>query len=398
MQEMAEKIITNKMEVVKKYGANNAALVAMDPKSGEVLAMVGSKDFFGTSSPKGCKPGLTCKFDPEMNVATSPRQPGSSFKPFAYAQAFWVGYSPQTMVWDVPTEFNVNCSPNALQTKDKYGLNCYSPRNYDGGYNGLISLRNALAQSRNIPAVKVLYLAGLRRVLDLAKDLGITTLKDEGRYGLSLVLGGGEIRLLEMTSAYSVLANDGIKNNVIFISEIRDNKGNLIEKTTPTKFRVLPAQVARQINDVLSDNNARAPMFGANSSLYLPDYKAAAKTGTTQDTRDAWCMGYTTGLVAGTWVGNNDNSPMTQGGAVASGPMWKAFMEAVLPRFPKEDFPKPQDSPPPDKPMLNGTAGPANHSILYYLNKNNPQGEGNSQDDPQFTNWEWAVRSWAGGQ
>jgi penicillin-binding protein 1C len=396
IQETAEKVITTRMETVKKYGANNAALVAINPKNGEILAMVGSKNFFATSSPSGCKPGLTCKFDPETNVATSPRQPGSSFKPFAYAQAFWAGFSPETVVWDVPTEFNVNCAPNALQVKDSHGLDCYSPRNYDGGYKGLISLRNALAQSRNIPAVKVLYLAGLKKVLELAKDFGITTLADEKRYGLSLVLGGGEVKLLEMATGYSVFADDGIKNNTIFITEIRDSKGNLIEKANPTPFRVLPAQVARQINDVLSDNNARAPMFGANSSLYLPDYQAAAKTGTTQDTRDAWCMGYTPTLVAGTWVGNNDNSPMTQGGAVASGPMWKDFMEAVLPKFPKENFTAPQIAIS-NKPMLDGTAGPSIHTILYYVNKNYPQGGDNSQSDSQFYNWETAVQNWTGG-
>ncbi|MCX6790598.1 MAG: penicillin-binding transpeptidase domain-containing protein, partial [Candidatus Gribaldobacteria bacterium] len=226
-------------------------------------------------------------------------------------------------------------------------------------------------------------------------DFGITTLTDEKRYGLALVLGGGEVKLLEMTAAYSVFADDGIKNNTIFISEIRDSKGNLIEKANPTRFRVLPVQVARQINDVLSDNNARAPMFGANSSLYLPNYQAAAKTGTTQDTRDAWCMGYTPTLVVGTWVGNNDNSPMTQGGAVASGPMWKDFMEAVLPKFAKEDFTPPQVVVQ-DKPMLDGTTGSTNHSILYYINKNNPQSNDTSQNDSQFFNWESAVQNWAG--
>jgi membrane peptidoglycan carboxypeptidase len=396
MQEQAESIIATKMPALAQYKANNSALVAVNPKNGEVLVMVGSKNFFGTSSPAGCAPGKNCKFDPEANVAINARQPGSAFKPFAYAQAFWLGYSPNTVVWDVPTEFSQSCSPSATQVKDNNGLLCYSPRNYDGGYKGLISFRNALAQSRNVPAVKALYLAGLKRVLDLVKDFGITTLADEKRFGLSLVLGGGDVKLLEMTTAYSVFANDGMKNKTIFISEIRDQQGNLIEKSKPSSFRILPQQVARQINDVLSDNSARAPMFGANSSMYLPDHNSAAKTGTTENNHDAWCMGYTTSLVTGVWVGNNDNSPMLQGGSGAAAPIWKAFMEAVLPGFPRENFVKPQAPSISSTPMLNGTAGPQNHSILYYVNKNNPLIEGSSVNDSQFQNWEWAVNNWTG--
>ncbi len=394
LQEKAEKIVAEQIEALKYTKGNNAALVALSPKNGEVLAMVGSKAYFASSTPDGCTPGVNCKFDPQTNVAISARQPGSAFKPIVYAKAFWMGYSPSTTVWDAATEFNTNCSPSANQTKDKYGLDCYNPGNYDGKFKGLISLRNALAQSRNMPAVKTLYLVGLPNALDMAKQLGITTLIDTKRYGLALVLGGGEVTPLELTSAYSVFANDGFKNPTNFILKITDKDGNVLEQENTESYRVLPAQAAREINDVLSDNNARAPMFGYNSSLYLPDYNSAAKTGTTQNNKDAWCVGYTTNLAVGVWVGNNDNSSMTNSGGVSSaGPIWKRFMLEVLPQFPKENFIKPEVVLT-GEPMLDGLPESEPHTILYYINKDDPLGDGNSQNDPQFSHWEYGVQSW----
>ena len=394
MQEKAEKIISEQMEALKYTKGNNAALVAINPKNGDLLAMVGSKDYFASSTPAGCAPGVNCKFDPQTNVATSARQPGSSFKPIVYAKAFWLGYSPSTILWDTPTEFNPNCSATASQTKDPLGNDCYNPGNYDGKFKGLISLREALAQSRNMPAVKTLYLVGVSEALSMAKTLGITTLTDKSRFGLALVLGGGEVKPLELTAAYAVFANDGIKNSINFISKIENANGNILDTSHKESQRVLPAQVSRQINDVLSDNDARAPMFGYNSSLYLPGYNAAAKTGTTQNNKDAWCVGYTPNLAVGVWVGNNDNSPMTNSGGVSSaGPIWKRFMLDVLPQLPIENFIKPEILTT-GKPMIDGLAETESHTILYYINKNDPAGDGNSQNDTQFPHWEYGVQSW----
>jgi penicillin-binding protein 1C len=394
LQEKAESLLKQGVEKLKNYGAYNGALVAMNPKTGEILAMVGSKDYFGDPLPKGCQPGVNCKFDPKVNVALSPRQPGSAFKPFAYAKIFEKGFTPKTIVWDVLTEFNPNCLPDGSQIYDKYGLKCYHPKNYDGRFLGPVSLRAALAQSRNVPSVKVLYLAGIPETLKLAKKLGIETLEDESAYGLALVLGGGEVKLLEMVSAYSVFAADGIKTPLNFIRKIKDPKGNVIEEMKKSEIRVLSSQVAREINDILSDNNeARAPMFGWYSPLYLPDYDVAAKTGTTQDYRDAWTIGYSPNLVTGVWVGNNNNEPMAKKpGVMLSSPIWKAFMEKALLKFPKEGFKAPEEIIT-GNPVLDGTF-PEPHSILHFINKLNPLSEGNSQDDVQYKNWEEGVKNW----
>jgi len=199
-----------------------------------------------------------------------------------YAAAFKKGYAPDTRLWDVKTEFNPNCSPDGSQEKDPYGLECYHPKDYDDSYRGLISLRSALAQSLNIPSVELLYLAGLRDSLQTAQSMGITTLNEPNRYGLSLVLGGGEVTLLEMTSAYGIFAAEGYRTPPVSILKIEDSDGNIIEKNNKQSTKVLDTQVARTISDILSDNNARAPMFGANNALHFNNYQVAAKTGTIQ--------------------------------------------------------------------------------------------------------------------
>jgi membrane peptidoglycan carboxypeptidase len=319
-----------------------------------------------------------------------------------YATAFKKGYTPNTVLWDVRTEFNPNCSTDGYQNKDVYGLACYHPQDYDGSYRGPVSLRSALAGSLNIPSVKLLYLAGLNDSLKTAHDMGITTLNDPERYGLSLVLGGGEVTLLDMTSAYGVFASEGEKIPPVSILKIEDAQGNIIEQNTSEPTKVLDTQVARQINDVLSDNSARAPIFGANNALYFSGHQVAAKTGTTEYYNDAWTMGYTPSAVVGVWVGNNDNSSTNKKTGIGlAAPIWRKVMQKLIDTNPPKNFTKPdpiQDA----NPILLGQLPPddANHSILYYLNKNDPQNTSypNPNTDPMYPFWEAGVANWLAAQ
>jgi membrane peptidoglycan carboxypeptidase len=252
----------------------------------------------------------------------------------------------------------------------------------------------------NIPAVQALYLAGIRDSVSLAESMGIQSLTDINSYGLSLVLGGGSVSLLDMTSAYSVFANDGIRNPYNAIVSIEDENGNLIDRHTPSPRRVLNEETARTISSILSDNSARAPAYGSNSPLYVSYRDVAVKTGTSNDYRDAWIIGYTPNLVVGAWVGNNDNSPMEKkvAGLIVS-PLWRELVDSVLPQITAESFvaPKPNEPLEIDKPVLRGEVGSDIHSILYWVDKRNPRGPipSNPENDPQFNNWEYAVRLWA---
>jgi 1A family penicillin-binding protein len=387
LQELAEKAVREGAEANQAFNAYNASLVAINPKNGEILAMVGSKDYFSQPYPDNCIPGKDCLFEPKVNVALfgQGQQPGSAFKPFVYAQAFKKGIiEPKTLLWDVKTEFNPDCSPQATEEKDQYGLDCYHPQNYDQKFRGPISVREALAQSINLPSVKILYLAGIKESIDLAKTMGITTLNQPlSWYGLSLVLGGGEVKLLDLVSAYGVFATEGQRVMPQAILKIEDSKGNIIEENKKTPKRVLDRETTRIINDILSDNQARSPMFGSHSPLFFPGYQVAAKTGTTQDFRDAWTIGYTPSLVVGVWVGNNNNSPMEEKpGVVLAGPIWHNFFEKALLKFPKENFRKPELID--EKKILEEIDWENPHSILYFLNKNSPQ----------FSNWEEGVQNW----
>jgi len=318
MQKNAEKIISEEADGnMKRYGASNAALVSLDPTNGEILAMVGSKNYFDSS------------IDGQVNVALSPRQPGSSFKPFAYAAAFEKGYQPETLLLDAQTNFGPDGSGRP-----------YIPQNYDGKFHGVVSMRQALAMSLNIPAVKTLYLASIDNTIELAHRMGITTLNDRQRYGLSLVLGGGEVKLLDMVSGFSVFANDGRGNHPEAILKIVDSKGKVYTSTRQENIPVLDEQVARKINSILSDNASRIPIFGPNNRLFIPGKTVAAKTGTTQEYRDAWTIGYTPYLVTGVWAGNNDNHSMGYGadGSYVAAPIWNRFMSQAIQNHSDETF------------------------------------------------------------
>jgi penicillin-binding protein 1A len=334
LQQLAEKVVKEGVKANRGFNAHNAALVAIDPKSGQILAMVGSADWFADPYPEGCQPGKDCLFEPKFNVAvgteSSPgRQPGSAFKPFVYATAFKKGFTATTTVLDEETNFGI------------WGDKEYIPQNYDEKFRGEVTLRTALAQSINVPSVKVLLdLAGLKNSVKTAQDLGITTLKPP--YGPSIVLGGWEVKLLEMVSAYGVFAADGLKTPPVSILRVEDYQGNILEENKKTPKRVLSSKVAEQINDILSDNAARAPMFGWNSPLYFKDYQVAAKTGTTQNFRDAWTIGYTPSISVGVWVGNNNNISMAKKpGVVLAGPIFHNFMEKALVKYPPPEFKKP---------------------------------------------------------
>jgi len=341
LQQEAEKIVSEVAKTNQSYNAYNASLVALNPRNGEILALVGSANWYATSSvPEGCAgTEKGCLFDPKFDIATiGERQPGSAFKPFAYTKAFQKGLTPETIFWDAKTEFNPNCTSTATQEKDEYGMDCYHPSNYDGRFRGPITLRNALAQSINIPAIKTLYLAGLRDTIELAQGMGITTLNQPlSWYGLSLVLGGGEVKLLDLVSAYGVFANNGLRSPVVSILKIEDSQGNIIEENKKTPQRVLEANIANMINSILSDNEARTPVFGRYSLLNIPGAQVAVKTGTTQEFKDGWTIGYTPSIVVGVWVGNNNGDSMAkEPGVVLAGPIWNRFITEAISAYPSE--------------------------------------------------------------
>ncbi len=401
LQNYAEQVVKDADKTNVQFNANNTALVVIDPKTGEILSLIGSKNYFEKSYPKGCdeKPSGSCLFDPKFDVATTgQRQPGSSFKPFVYATAFKKGYTPDTILWDVKTEFNQHCNPDGSQEKDQYGLDCYHPKDYDDNYRGKVSIRSALAGSLNVPSVELLYLAGLKDSLQTAQSMGITTLNEPDRYGLSLVLGGGEVTLLEMTSAYGIFATEGLKAPPISILKIEDSEGNIIEKNNKESTKVLNTQITREINDILSDNNARASIFGINNALHFDNYQVAAKTGTTQYYNDAWTIGYSPFITIGVWVGNNDNSSINKKTGIGlAAPIWRKIMEKLLTSHPIENFTKP-DLIQNINPILLGQfpAGDPPHSILYYINKDNPLGPApqNPNDDILYPFWEEGIKKW----
>lgn len=442
LQKKAEELLKQFVDKEEKeFNVFNAGLVGVEPETGQILVMVGSRDWWAKPLPEGCEPGVNCHFEPRLNVAVygKGRQPGSALKPFVYATLFKKGYGPDSTLFDLFTEFRPECSPEG-KLKDEFKINksaekikefeekeCYHPSNYDNKFRGPVSIREALAQSINVPAIKALYLAGLKDSLETMSDMGITTLNDPGRYGLTLVLGGGEVKLIELTQAYGALANNGRLNLVTPILRVENSKGKVLEEYKERDEQALEENIVRTITGILSDNKARAPAFGESSYLYFPDYptQVAVKTGTTDDYRDAWVVGYTKDFALGVWFGNNDNTAMEKkvAGFIAA-PLWNAFFKEVFKKYPPRDF----DPPEPikvSKPILAGKWQGGNvylidkisgkratdftpleyieekilteiHDILYWIRKDDPLGPfpENPASDPQFNNWESAVQKW----
>ena len=398
-QQIAEEEVKTGVEKNgERYGYENSAMLSLDPKNGQILAMVGSADFFNEN------------IDGQVNVTIRPRQPGSSFKPIVYTAGFIKGYTPETVLWDVFTVFQTSIGP-------------YKPNNYSFNYQGPLTVRKALQQSLNIPAVKMMYLVGTQRVIDFAEQLGYTTFADRSRFGMSLVLGGGEVKLIEHANSYAAMANQGVQYPIAGILKVigPDNEV-LYEWENPEGKRVIPKEAALWITDVLSDNSVRT--FGRDV-LTLPGRDAAAKTGTTNNNKDAWTMGYTPNLVAGVWAGNSRGEEMERGadGSVITAPVWHNYMKRATADMAAESF----ATPPPlntNKSVLTGKSFKKTlqidtisgkiateytpmefkeerdyyegHNILWYVNKDDPQGPppSNPSNDPQFSAWESAVQSW----
>lgn len=373
------------LENAKKFKATNAALVATDPRSGQILAMVGSRDFFDTEIPG------------QYNIALASRQPGSSFKPIIYAAAFNLGYTPETVLFDASTQFSTRCDAYGNPRGGASEADCYMPENYDGVFRGPVSLREALAQSLNIPAVKLLYLVGIPNAISLAQAMGLSTITTFDRYGLSLVLGGGEVTLLELTNSYGVFANNGIYHKEQGILEIRDKDGEILEKFTPIEKEVLPETVTSLVSSVLSDNVARTPTFGSNSALHFQSRPVAVKTGTTNDYKDVWVVGYTPSIVIGMWAGNNDNTPIdkkTAGFVLA--PTWRKAMVFATNDTQIEYFPDPLPNTS-SVPILRGEycLGGGITTILTQVNKTNPnQPSYSPYGDSQYSLWQTGIDNW----
>ena len=324
IQEEAQKVVTDNVDQLQGYHATNGAGVVTDPATGEILAMIGSKDYFDE------------KIDGNVNVTIALRQPGSSIKPINYAVGLIRGYNGATPFIDEPVCFPTNDGKQ------------YCPVNYDGKWHGVIQMRYALGNSINIPAIKMLQLNGVPAMIATAAAMGITTFTEPEKYGLSLTLGGGEVTMLEMTEAYGVLANGGYKIALHPILKIIDSKGKILDDYTPPPSpifgkKVLPEGVSFIISDILADNNARILEFGGNSALKITGQTVSVKTGTTNDLRDNWTIGYTPDYVVAAWVGNNDNTPMNSiaSGITGAAPIWHDIMTYLL----KDKTPHPMTRP-----------------------------------------------------
>ncbi len=337
-QNLAQTIVTQEVNGLKNLRISNGAALVTKPKTGEILAMVGSKDYFDTEN------------DGNYNVTTAQRQPGSSIKPVNYSVALSMGFTPATIIPDTPITYRLPGQPP------------YSPVNYDGRFHGNIPLRVALASSYNVPAVKVLSAIGVSRMIKQGEKMGITTWNEPSRFGLSLTLGGGDVKMVDMAVVYGSLANLGMRVDLNPILEVRDYKGNLLENLSCKDNhevkavsdlsppcdgeKVVSPQIAYLLTDILSDNDARTPAFGSNSLLNIPGHPhVAVKTGTSNNLKDNWAIGYTPELLVASWVGNNDATPMSYvaSGVTGASPIWNKIMAELLKDKPDQEFPKAED-------------------------------------------------------
>ena len=324
IQALAEKVAKEEIQKLKSLNVGNTGIVILNPKNNEILAMVGSVDYFNTE--KGGN----------VNVTTRLRQPGSSIKVINYIQALTEGLTLSSIIDDSPITFKVSGQPP------------YSPKNYDGTYKGKITVRQALAQSRNIPAVKILASYGVNKMIDLGERMGITTWQDRSRFGLSLTLGGGETKLLELAKVYSVIANGGVKNDIVDITEIKNSNGKTLlnkKKTKTNSQQVIDSRIAYLLIDTLKDNIARSPAFGTNSMLVIPNHpEVAVKTGTSNDLKDNLTIGFNQDYLTAVWVGNNDGSPMSRiaSGITGAAPIWNKIMRALINDEPAKEWSIPE--------------------------------------------------------
>lgn len=325
LQNQTQTIVTQEINQLNRLHITNGAALVTNPQTGEILAMVGSRDYFDLVH------------DGQVNVTLAERQPGSSIKIINYAVALSNGFTPATIIDDSPITYQVP------------GQKPYSPRNYDNKFHGRVTLRTALASSYNVPAVKTLSTFGVAKMIDQGQKMGITTWADPSRFGLSLTLGGGEIKMIDLATAYGVLANQGLRVDLHPILNVTDARGKVLEElkcATPCQPQpVLNPLIAYQLTDILSDNSARSPAFGSRSLLYLPQHQVAVKTGTTQNLRDNWTIGYTSTFLIAVWVGNNDNTPMSYvaSGITGASPIWRRIMDKVLTDQSTQTFPPPPD-------------------------------------------------------
>ena len=317
LQQAAQKAVTEEISKVAFLRIGNGAALVTNPVTGEILSMVGSKNYFDTAG------------DGNFNVTVALRQPGSAIKPLNYALAFTRGFTTTSIIDDSPITYRIPGQPS------------YTPVNYDGKYHGKVTLRTALGSSYNIPAVKILAANGITNFIEFAQSIGISTWTDPSRYGLSLTLGGGEVTMLDMATAYGTFANSGSRVNLQSVLSVRDSSGHLLEQSSSSNQSVLDPKVAYLISDILSDNAARTPAFGPNSDLNLS--YVAVKTGTTNNLRDNWTIGYTPDRLVVIWVGNNDNTSMSYvaSGVTGASPIWRRIFNEILKNNPSSGFTPP---------------------------------------------------------
>ncbi|OGM31124.1 penicillin-binding protein 1C [Candidatus Woesebacteria bacterium RIFCSPHIGHO2_01_FULL_44_10] len=321
IQKLAEEVVKQEVDKLKNLTVTNGAAVVINPKTGEVLAMVGSRDYFDTTN------------DGNVNVTTRLRQPGSSIKVINYAYALENGFTAATLLSDTPVSFNVPGQP------------IYTPRNYDSEFRGYLTLRSALAESRNIPAVKVLVTYGVDKMVEMGTKMGITTWSDPANYGLSLTLGGGEVKLIDLARVYATLANGGQRPEIVAIKEVTNYQVKTLEENGHQAKQVLDPRVAFILIDILKDNTARAPAFGTTSALVIPNHpEVAVKTGTSNNLRDNLTVGFNQDYVVAVWVGNNDNSPMARiaSGITGASPIWNKIMSALLTNIQSREWETPE--------------------------------------------------------